>query len=162
MPIIRLFKLLQVPFLKLWIPSTDIYVGFSSPLSLQLFACFIAYVWTRVGIYCPFLPRSRSSHYQLQQAMRATHVILLSLSLSAPCLATPQLSLHRIDCKHVTSNFAFPIVIMLQLMFNVSVISQSWYKHSVIIFILSYCTNVILGLLLGHTDKLLLILVVMH
>ena len=42
--------------------------------------------------------------------IRATHVILLSLSPSAPYLATMHLSLHRIGCKHIPSYFAFPII----------------------------------------------------
>ena len=87
-------------------------MDFSSPLSLQLFACFIAYVWTRDVIYCPFLP-CRSSHcYQLPQATRSTHLIPLSLSPSAPYLATPHLSLHRIGSKHISSYFAFRIVML--------------------------------------------------
>ena len=37
-------------------------------------------------------------------------MILFSLSPSAPYLATPLLSLHRIGCKHIPPYFAFPIV----------------------------------------------------
>ena len=37
--------------------------------------------------------------------------ILLSLSPSAPYLATSNLSLHRIGCKHIPSCFAFTIVL---------------------------------------------------
>ena len=32
-------------------------------------------------------------------------------SPSAPHMATPHLSLHRIGCKHIPSYFAFPIVV---------------------------------------------------
>ena len=38
-----------------------------------------------------------------------THVILLSLSPSAPYLATWHLSLQGIGCKHIPSSFAFPV-----------------------------------------------------
>ena len=41
-------------------------------------------------------------------------MIFLSLSPSAPYLATPQLSLHRIGCKDIPSYFAFPIVNMIK------------------------------------------------
>ena len=44
--------------------------------------------------------------YQLPQALWPIHVILLSLTPSGPYLATLQLSLHRIDSKHIPSYFA--------------------------------------------------------
>ena len=49
--------------------------------------------------------------YQLPGAPRPTRVILPSLIPSAPYLATPHLSLHKIGSKHIPSYFAFRIVL---------------------------------------------------
>ena len=58
-------------------------------------------------------------------------MILLSLSPSAPYLATPHLSLDRIGFKHIPSYFAFPIVYLT----HVALLRAISYK-----FIL-FCVN---------------------
>ena len=58
-------------------------------------------------------------------------MILLSLSTSAPYLATPHLSLHRIGCKHIPSYFEFPIVQYTYIRIN------SWFQ-SLRLLLLTY------------------------
>ena len=52
-----------------------------------------------------------------------THVILFSISPSAPYVATPHLCLHRIGCKRIPSYFAFPIMSCM-----IILIFDGWYK----------------------------------